>query len=168
MALLEMAKGKYQKWLEDENLLLMQGWKRNGLTDEQIAHNMGISINTLNKWKRRFGQIRQALKIGREQSNFIVENALFQKAVKGHVTAQIFWLKNNWRDKYNDSQLSVEERELLKHRIKDSELDTKIKEAKLKILQSEGANAEDHLLELIEAIEKEDDKEHGTDRGINS
>ncbi len=146
----------------------MQGWKRNGLTDEQIAHNMGISINTLNKWKRRFIQIRQALKIGREQSNFIVENALFQKAVKGHVTAQIFWLKNNWRDKYNDSQLSVEERELLKHRIKDSELDTKIKEAKLKILQSEGANAEDHLLELIEAIEKEDDKEHDTDQGINS
>ena len=106
--------------------------------------------------------------MGKEQANFIIENALFKKAKNGHVTAQIFWLKNNWRDKYNDSQLSVEERELLKHRIKDAKIDTQLKEAKLKILQSEGANAEDHLLELIEAIEKEDDKEHGTGQGINS
>ena len=38
-----MATGRYQKWLEDENLLLLQGWKRNGLTDEQIAKNIGIA-----------------------------------------------------------------------------------------------------------------------------
>lgn len=163
MTLLEMARGQYKKWLKQENLLLLQGWKRDGLTDEQIAHNIGIRRETLYDWIKKYPNISNALKMGKEQSNFIVENALFQKAVKGHVTAQIFWLKNNWRDKYNDSQLSVEERELLKHRIKDSELDTKIKEAKLKILQSEGANAEDHLLELIETIESEDEREHGTE-----
>lgn len=163
MTLLEMAKGQYKEWLKKENLLLLQGWKREGLTDEQIAHNIGVTPRTLEYWKKKYVQIFQALKVGKEQANFIVENALFNKAINGHVTAQIFWLKNNWRDKYNDSQLSVEERELLKHRIKDSELDTKIKEAKLKILQSEGANAEDHLLELIETIESEDEREHGTE-----
>lgn len=168
MTLLEMARGQYKKWLKQENLLLLQGWKRDGLTDEQIAHNIGIRRETLYDWIKKYPNISNALKMGKEQANFIIENALFKKAKNGHVTAQIFWLKNNWRDKYNDSQLSVEERELLKHRIKDSELDTKIKEAKLKILQSEGTNAEDRLLELIEAIEKEDDKEHGTDQGINS
>ena len=163
-----MARGQYKKWLKQENLLLLQGWKRDGLTDEQIAHNIGIRRETLYDWIKKYPNISNALKMGKEQANFIIENALFQKPTNGHVTAHIFWLKNNWRDKYNDSQLSVEERELLKHRIKDAELDSKIKEAKLKILESEGANAEDHLLELRETIEREDDKEYDTDQGINS
>ena len=128
--MLAMAKGRYQKWLENENLILIQGWKRNGLTDEQIAHNMGISINTLNKWKRRFAQIRQALKVGHEQANFIVEGELFKKAIKGNTTAMIFWLKNNWRDKYNDSALSPEEREMTKARKENVIQDTRIKKLK--------------------------------------
>ena len=37
-----MAKGKYQKWLEPEGLLLLEGWARDGLTDEQLAQKMGI------------------------------------------------------------------------------------------------------------------------------
>lgn len=36
-----MAKGKYQEWLEPEGLLKLEGWARDGLTDEQIAQNMG-------------------------------------------------------------------------------------------------------------------------------
>ena len=32
-----MAKGKYQEWLEPEGLLKLEGWARDGLTDEQIA-----------------------------------------------------------------------------------------------------------------------------------
>ncbi|MEY8441814.1 hypothetical protein AALA17_04035 [Lactobacillaceae bacterium 24-114] len=67
-----MAKGRYQKWLESENLVLLEGWKRNGLIDKQIAGNMGISVNTLDKWKQRFVQIRQALKIGHESANYAV------------------------------------------------------------------------------------------------
>ena len=52
----------------------------------------------------------------------------------------IFWLKNNWRDKYNDSQLSVEERKLAQQRTKKLIADTKISEAKAKAL-AEGGNA---------------------------
>lgn len=122
-----MAKGRYQKWLESENLLLLEGWKRNGLTDKQIAENMGISVNTLDKWKQRFVQIRQALKIGHESANYAVERKLFQKAMNGNTTAMIFWLKNNWRDKYNDSALSPEEREMMKARKESIIQDTRIK-----------------------------------------
>ena len=32
-----MAKGKYARWLTKEGLLLLEGWARDGLTDEQIA-----------------------------------------------------------------------------------------------------------------------------------
>ena len=37
-----MAKGKYEKWPKEENLLLLEGWARDGLTDEQIAKNIPV------------------------------------------------------------------------------------------------------------------------------
>lgn len=49
-----MAKGKFQRWLEPDGLLLLEGWSRDGLTDEQIAHNMGCSRSTLNEWKEKY------------------------------------------------------------------------------------------------------------------
>ena len=42
---------KYQNWLEPEALLLIEAWARDGLTDEQIASNMGIATSTLYNWK---------------------------------------------------------------------------------------------------------------------
>ncbi len=42
-----MAKGKYEKWLEPDGLQLLGAWARDGLTDEQIARNMGICRETL-------------------------------------------------------------------------------------------------------------------------
>lgn len=132
-----MARALYKEWLSKDKLVLLQGWKRNGLTDVQIAHNMGISINTLNKWKREHGQIGQALKVGREEVNMIVENALLKKALSGNTTAMIFFLKNNWRDKYNDSQLSKEERDLVTANIRKAKADARIKEAEAKISEEQ-------------------------------
>lgn len=154
-----MAKGRYQKWLENENLVLLEGWKRNGLTDEQIAGNMGISVNTLNKWKQRFVQIRQALKIGHESANYAVERKLFQKAMKGNTTAMIFWLKNNWRDKYNDSELSPEERKLAIARKQKLDADTRISEARAKALEDNGQDMETLLDKMLDTIMKEDKKD---------
>lgn len=159
-----MAKGMYQKWLQDENLVLLEGWKRNGLTDKQIAENMGISINTLNKWKQRFLQIRQALKIGHESANYAVERQLFQKAIKGNTTAMIFWLKNNWRDKYNDSALSLEEREMMKARKENIDQDTRMKKLKADVLERLGDSENDtgEKTVLIDDIGEIDDGEDQT------
>ena len=158
-----MAKGRYQKWLESENLLLLEGWKRNGLTDKQIAENMGISVNTLDKWKQRFVQIRQALKIGHESANYAVERKLFQKAMKGNTTAMIFWLKNNWRDKYNDSALSPEEREMMKARKESVIQDTRIKKLRADAIERLDASENDTgdktvLIDDIGGIDDGDDK----------
>lgn len=102
-----MAKGKYEYWLTDEGLTLLEGWARDGLTDEQIAHNAGITAVTLYDWKKKYPKISEALKRGKEVVDFEVENALLQKALNGDTTAQIFWLKNRrpdkWRDKPNIS-----------------------------------------------------------------
>lgn len=150
-----MAKGRYQKWLESENLVLLEGWKRNGLTDKQIAGNMGISVNTLDKWKQRFVQIRQALKIGHESANYAVERKLFQKAMKGNTTAMIFWLKNNWRDKYNDSELSPEERKLAVARMDKINAEVKRIEAETKRLNGEDETLKETttIIDDIGAIE---------------
>ena len=123
-----MAKGKYEKWLEPDGLLLLQSWARDGLTDEQIAGNMGISHTTLYEWRKKYPNISEALKKGKEVVDVEVENALYKRAIgydyeetteeqsedaykkrviKKHMppdtTACIFWLKNRkpreWRDK---------------------------------------------------------------------
>lgn len=99
-----MAKGKYQKWLEEENLLLLEGWARDGLTDEQIAKNMGVSAKTLWEWKNKYSNICNALKKGKEVVDYQVENALLSSALEGNTTAQIFWLKNRRPDKWRDKQ----------------------------------------------------------------
>lgn len=50
-----MAKAKYEEWILEEGLLKIQGWARDGLTEEQIAHNMGIAVSTLGNWKKSSG-----------------------------------------------------------------------------------------------------------------
>lgn len=163
-----MAKGRYQKWLESENLVLLEGWKRNGLTDKQIAGNMGISVNTLDKWKQRFVQIRQALKIGHESANYAVERKLFQKAMKGNTTAMIFWLKNNWRDKYNDSQLSKEERKLVIERGRKLEAETELTKLKVKAMKDGDKSAEEAVDRLMDVLEGTVKDEHQSQKSTDS
>ena len=123
-----MAKGKYEYWLTPEGLLQLEGWARDGLTDEQIAGNMGIRRETLYAWCKKYSNISNTLKKGKEVVDIQVENALLKRAlgysykeikeektvdgkrvtvttkeVVRDTTAQIFWLKNRrperWRDK---------------------------------------------------------------------
>lgn len=132
-----MAKGKYEEWLQPEGLLKIEGWARDGLTDEQIAYNMGIAYSTLKNWKNEHMAILAALKKGKEVVDRQVENALLKRALgytydevkkeeyynqEGELvekttittkevipdtTAQIFWLKNRKPSEWRDKQ-SVE------------------------------------------------------------
>ena len=94
---------KINEWLEKDKLILLEGWSRDGLTNEQIANNIGINVKTLYDWKNKESDICNALKKGKEVVDIEVENALLKSALEGNVTAQIFWLKNRrkqqWRDK---------------------------------------------------------------------
>ena len=76
-----MANGKYQQWLEPEGLTLLEGWARDGLTDEQLSQNMGIGTTTLYRWKEEYREIREALKRGKEVVDIQVENALLKRAL---------------------------------------------------------------------------------------
>lgn len=130
-----MAKGKYLEWLTKEGLLKIEGWARYGLTDEQIAENIGINPATIYEWKKKYPEISETLKKGKEVVDRQVENALLKRALgyeykettkeltdegmtvtkivtkqqTPDTTAQIFWLKNRkpneWRDK-KETELS--------------------------------------------------------------
>ncbi|WP_025692587.1 hypothetical protein [Paenibacillus zanthoxyli] len=76
-----MAKGKYHDWLTPEGLLKLEGWARDGLTDEQIAANMGVNVATLYRYKQDYCEIRESLKKGKEVVDRQVENALLKRAL---------------------------------------------------------------------------------------
>ena len=98
------AKGKYEYWSTPEGLLLPEGWARDGLIDEQITERIGINPATLYDWKKKYPEISNALKKGKQVIDYQVENALLDNALNGNTTAQIFWLKNRRPDKWRDKQ----------------------------------------------------------------
>ena len=72
---------KYKEWQKAEKLTQLEAWARDGLNDEQIAHNIGISVSTLYDWKNKFSEFSEALKKGKDVVDIEVENALLQKAL---------------------------------------------------------------------------------------
>ena len=121
-----MAKSKYFTHVEPK-LILIEGWARDGLTDEQIAKNLGINIATFYRYKKEYCEFCESLKRGKEIVDYEVENALLKRAlgyeydeityengeevkrvtkqVAPDTTAQIFWLKNRKPDKWRDKQV---------------------------------------------------------------
>ncbi|MFQ3905481.1 helix-turn-helix domain-containing protein [Staphylococcus sp. Mo2-7] len=114
----------YEKLDIKDKLTLVEGWKRDGLTDEQIAHNLGVSKHSVIKWKKEKPDFMDAIKKGKETSDYELENALHKRATgyyykeetvtnKGDVveiekyehanpTSLIFALKNRLPAKYRD------------------------------------------------------------------
>ena len=92
------------KWDDvKDKLILVEGWARDGLTNEQIADNLNIGKTTFYKLLKEHSELSELLKKGKEIVDYKVENALLQNALNGNITAQIFWLKNRkptkWKDK---------------------------------------------------------------------
>ena len=117
---------KYRKALVD----LAFWMARAGMTDVEIAEEIGIHEATLYRWKEKYPEFCEAIKKGKEDPDDRVEQSLFKRAMgyeyeeakvvavdgrvsrvektKRHiasdVTACIFWLKNRrpekWRDRH--------------------------------------------------------------------
>ena len=120
---------RFDPWITKDGLLKIQGWARDGLIDKQVAKNMGVADSTLRGWKRRFPEIAEALRKGKEVVDREVENALYKRALgywvtetetttysdgttkttekRRHIvpdtTAQIFWLKNRKPDQWREN-----------------------------------------------------------------
>lgn len=133
-----MARADYREWITEDGLLMIESWARDGLTEEQIANNIGCATSTFREWKKKYSAVSAALKKGKRPIDFEVENALLKNALgfkyteeeiykdddgntrvkkvnryqKPDTTAQIFWLKNRkpklWRDAYKQDVELVE------------------------------------------------------------
>lgn len=79
---------KYDQWLTEEGLLRIQGWARDGLTDKDISKNLRVGASTLREWKGKFPQIREALRVGKDSADRVVENALYKSACGYTVTVK--------------------------------------------------------------------------------
>lgn len=130
--MITIAKSKYETDVKPR-LVEIEAWKRDGLTDEQIFKNLGISRDTFYKYKEKYSDFSDALKKGKEVADIEVENALFKRAigyiykevtkevkdidgkkstfikevtkvVPGDVAAQIFWLKNRKSNNWKDKR----------------------------------------------------------------
>ena len=77
-----MAKSKWETHVKDK-LILIEGWARDGLTNEQIAEKLGIGKTTFYKYLEEHVELSELLKRGKEVVDTEVENALLQKALGG-------------------------------------------------------------------------------------
>lgn len=121
--------GRPSKWdriMDDSKLTLVEGWKRDGLSDEQVAKNLGISYTLLKEWKKKYPTFMTAIKKGKEVSDYELENMLHKRATGYYYTEEtttttgevveitkyehanptslIFALKNRLPNKYRDKQ----------------------------------------------------------------
>ena len=130
--MITIAKSKYETDVKPR-LVEIEAWKRDGLTDEQICKNLGISVDTFYRYKAKYSEFSEAIKKGKEVADIEVENALFKRAigytykevtkevkdidgkkstfikevtkvVHGDVAAQIFWLKNRKSNNWKDKR----------------------------------------------------------------
>jgi len=121
--------GRPTKYNKEYHSNIIYWMAKTGLTDKQMAGELGITEKTLNNWKNAHEEFLLSLKRGKEEPDSKVEDALYQRAlgyshpedkifnqngvplvvptIKHYPpdpTAIIFWLKNRRPDKWRDKQ----------------------------------------------------------------
>lgn len=110
---------------------------KKGLTDNEIAKSLHVSRSTFSRWKTKYPEVDEALRVNRVIPNANVEASLYKSAIGYHYeeekwskidgemvlveknvryqhpmpAAYIFWLKNRmpekWRDKVDVSSTNI-------------------------------------------------------------
>lgn len=124
---------------------------------------MGITDSTFYEWKKKYSDISEALKEGKDAVDRQVENALLKSAlgykydevteerrddmlvvtkvvhkeVQPNTTAQIFWLKNRkraeWRDRVENAITGADGGAVKVETLTDADVDARIKELESKL-----------------------------------
>jgi hypothetical protein len=126
-----MTAGAPSKYKGADTVQLAGWFARDGVPFEKIAERLGIRRSTFNEWLKKYPELSDAIKISKERARFTVEDSLYKRAngyeyektetevqkvggkdvvkkkvvtmhVPGDVTAQIFYLKTQWKDKYGE------------------------------------------------------------------
>lgn len=73
--------GKVDFWLTPEGLILLRAKSRDSLTRGELAQKLGVLPATLALWEKKYPEIEEALRQGREITDVRVENAILKKAL---------------------------------------------------------------------------------------
>jgi len=132
-----MTAGAPSKYKGAETVQLAGWFARDGVQFDEIAKRFGISRSTFQLWIKKHPELSDAIKNSKERARFEIEDSLFKRAkgydyekteievqmlggkevkkkkvtqmhVPGDVTAQIFYLKTQWKDKYGEVSLDFE------------------------------------------------------------
>lgn len=173
---------KYQEWLTKDGLDRIESYARDGLTDKQIAANIGVAERTFTDWKKKYNAINAALKKGKMPVDFEVENKLLQRAkgfeyeevetyikevdgvqtktikkVKKYAlpdtSAIIFWLKNRKPEQWR--RLSPEVKSKLEAETKKLEAETSMLQHEVDKLEQNG-EVNDLLQALVKVVDEDD------------
>lgn len=88
-----LAKSKLENWLNENDLLRITQWFREGATDKEVAvKHMGIGRTTFYRWIKESEALKAAVDEGKKPVDAIVESALIKSAtgfevMEGRITA---------------------------------------------------------------------------------
>lgn len=161
---------KYHTHVEP-NLVLIEGWVRDGMIDEEVAERLGVAYSTLRRYRKQYPILDEIFLKTKEIVDYEVENALLKRAVgyeykeemvnnKGqvvevvkhqapHPASAIFWLRNRKRRIWKNLEIEQVEKLIA---------DRKYVEEKTKLL--EDVKKDTSLMEaLIKVVEESDEVE---------
>ena len=96
----------------EEDLLKVEEASGRGLTNQQLADFLGVSLSTVRRNKKNYELFEHHIRQGRAKALKEVSNALYNNAInENNVQAQIFFLKNRgeegqWSEK-NEQNLQI-------------------------------------------------------------
>ena len=61
-------------------LELITAWRRDGLLEVEVCKKLGVGVSTFNVYKKDHVELREAIKIGKADAAFKVENSLYKRA----------------------------------------------------------------------------------------
>ena len=123
-----MAKRGRKPWNPTpEEILEVEKMAAMGLTQEQIAYNLGINQDTFYVHKSKNTEISEAIKRGRAKGTRYVTSQLMKNIEAGNFNAQKYWLTVHagWKE-VQVTELTGANGEPMKHDIKISETEEEI------------------------------------------
>lgn len=105
------------------------GWKKQGVSDEEIAKRLKIAYSTFRNYRDKNEALSSVLKNGLDEMVIFAESKLYKEIEAGNLTAIIFYLKSKggYLEEHQRQNLNLR-REEIKLKEKEVEVITKIVE----------------------------------------
>lgn len=111
----KLATGTKDYWLQDDNLIILQGLAMQCRTLAELADKIGVHVQTVKKWKANCPEIKAAIELGRDQADAAIIASSFQKALNGDPVC----LSNWWKYRIGPKDAKQEDAPVIPVRIVD-------------------------------------------------